>query len=220
LTLKNGEKGVVIQRDGESYAISPHTPCGIITPDLLRKIADVAEKYNTPVIKITSANRIGLIGVKEEDVDNMWADLGMSEGHLVGMCVRSVRACPGDQWCKLGQRDSLGLGMKLDKTYHGMELPNKLKIAVSGCPINCAEGWVRDIGFYAQGKSKWVMLVGGNIGSRPRMANELTRGLDDDEAIEATAKVVEFYKNNAKKSERVGRMIERLGLEPLKELVA
>ncbi|HUT55703.1 MAG TPA: NAD(P)/FAD-dependent oxidoreductase [bacterium] len=219
--LKDGEKGAVLQIDRETYAIAPHVPCGIVTPELLRKLADAAENYGAKLVKITSAYRIALYGIREEDVDKVWADLGMSEGHLTGLCVRSVRCCPGDTWCKLGQRDAIALGLRLDAAYHGMELVNKLKIAVSGCPIDCAEGWVRDVGLHPRGKSGWVLLAGGNVGSRPRLAREILRGLEqDDQAFRAVALVVEFYKNNAKRGERVGKMLERMGTEPLKEYVA
>lgn len=213
--LKDGEKGAVLQIDRETYALSPHTPCGVVTPELLRKIADVAERHNVPFMKITSAYRIALFGIKEDEIDQVWKELGMDPGRLTGLCVRSVRCCPGNTWCRLGQRDSIALAMELDRTYHGMELPNKMKIAVSGCPINCAEGWVRDIGLFAQGKSKWVLLAGGNVGSRPRIAKEVVRGLEDDQAVEAVAALVEFFRANCNKGERMGRMIERLGVEPL-----
>ncbi len=218
--LNDGEKGAVIQIDKTTYAIAPHTPVGIITPDLLRKIADAAEKYDVKLIKITSAYRIALYGVKEEDLDSIWQDLGMNPGNLTGLCVRSVRACPGNNWCKLGQRDSLALGLKLDAIYHGMQLTNKMKIAVAGCPINCPEGWSRDIGLFAQGKSKWILTAGGNAGSRPRHASEIIKGLGDEEAIEAVRRVVEFYKENSKRGERLGKTLERTGAEPLVAIVS
>ncbi|MDD2389653.1 MAG: NAD(P)/FAD-dependent oxidoreductase, partial [Desulfobacterales bacterium] len=110
--LKDGEKGAVIQRDKETYAVAPHVPCGVITPDQLRKLADAAEKYNAAAVKITSAARIALVGIREEDLDNIWKDLEMPPGHAVGLCVRSVKACPGTTFCKRGQQDSLGMGMK------------------------------------------------------------------------------------------------------------
>jgi NAD(P)H-nitrite reductase large subunit len=214
--LKDGEKGAVLQIDRETYAVAPHIPCGIVTPELLRKLADAAEKYGAKLVKITSAYRIALYGIREEDVDKVWSDLGMSEGHLTGLCVRSVRCCPGNHWCKLGQRDALALGLRLDAAYHGMELVNKLKIAVSGCPIDCAEGWVRDIGLHPQGKSGWVLLAGGNVGPKPRLAREIRRGIpDDDRAFQAVALVVKFYKQNARRGERVGKMLERMGIEAL-----
>ena len=94
--LEDGVKGVIIQRDRQTYAVAPHLPCGMVTPEILRKVADVAEKYKVQDIKVTSAARIALIGVKEEDVDAIWADLGMDVGNVVGICVRSVKACRHD----------------------------------------------------------------------------------------------------------------------------
>ena len=170
--LKDGEKGVIIQRDKETYAVAPHVPCGVISPDTLRKMADVAEKYNAAALKITSAARIAIVGLKEEDVDNVWADLGMSPGAAVGLCVRSIKACPGTTFCKRGQEDSLGMGMKLDEIYHGMELPGKLKMGVSGCANQCAETSVKDIGLVG-GPKGWKIFVGGCAGNRPRLGSEL-----------------------------------------------
>ncbi|MBA3034905.1 MAG: NAD(P)/FAD-dependent oxidoreductase [Desulfobacterium sp.] len=217
--LKLGEKGAIIQRDNETYAIAAHTPCGIVTPEILRKLADVAEKYKVQAMKITGATRIALVGIREEDIDNVWKDLGLKPGAAVGMCVRSVRTCPGTTFCKIGQQDSLGMGMKLDEKYHGMELPGKFKIAVSGCNINCAESWVRDIGLF--GKSKgWTLVIGGNVGAKPRIAQELASELSDAEALLAIEKVIGYYSENAKKGERLGKMIERIGFETVKDALA
>ncbi|MFO8058189.1 MAG: NAD(P)/FAD-dependent oxidoreductase [bacterium] len=216
--LKDGEKGAVLQADRETYGIAPSFACGELTPELLRKLADVSEKYGAQSIKITSANRIALLGLKEEDLDRVWSELGLEAGPLVGMCVRSVRCCVGNTYCRLGQRDSMGLGRKLHDMYTGMELPNKLKIAVSGCPINCAEGWVRDIGLFAQSK-KWTVVVGGNIGSRPRLAQELARDLETDEqALKVVERVIGFYKETEERG-RLGRIIEKIGMGPLREAI-
>jgi len=210
--LKLGEKGAIIQRDKETYAVAPHIPCGVVTPELLRKIADVAEKYNAQALKITSATRIAIVGLREEDIDDVWKDLDMSPGAAVGLCVRSIRACPGTTFCKLGQQDALGLGMELDKRYHGVDLPGKLKMAVSGCQINCAESWVRDVGLF--GKSAgWTLVIGGNVGTKPRIAHELTTALSDEQALEKVSQVIEYYKQNASKGERLGKMIERMGFD-------
>ena len=121
--LKLGEKGTILQRDKQTYAIAPHMPCGITTPAQLRNIADVAEKYNCQALKLTSAARIAIIGLQEEDIDQIWKDLGMVPGHAVGLCVRSIKVCPGTDYCRLGLQDSLTMGMRLDDRYHGMELP-------------------------------------------------------------------------------------------------
>ena len=217
--LKLGEKGAIIQNDNETYAVAPHIPCGVVTPALLRTLADVAEKYEAKALKITGAARIAIVGIKEKDVDDLWKELEMATGHAVGLCVRSVRACPGTTFCKLGKQDALGLGMKLDETYHGMQLPGKFKMAVSGCKLNCTESWVRDIGLYGKADG-WVLLAGGNVGASPRIAQELLTDLSDEEALAHVEKVVNFYSENAKKGERMGKMIDRLGLDPLKAAVS
>ena len=213
--LKLGEKGAILQRDKETYAIAPHIPCGVVTPELLRKIADIAEKYKAQALKITSATRIAIVGLREEDVDNVWNDLEMTPGAAVGLCVRSVRACPGTTFCKLGQQDALGLGMELDKLYHGVNLPGKFKMAVSGCQINCAESWVRDLGLFGKPKG-WTLVIGGNVGTNPRVAQELTTELSDEQALEKISRVIDYYKETASKGERFGKMIDRIGFETVK----
>jgi NAD(P)H-nitrite reductase large subunit len=212
--LKIGEKGAIPQRDKETYAIAPHIPCGVVTPSLLRKLADVAEKYNAQALKITGATRIAIVGVKEEDIDAIWEELALAPGAAVGLCVRSVRSCPGTTFCRMGKQDSLGIGMKLDEMYHGLELPGKFKMAVSGCHINCSESWVRDVGLFGT-KHGWTVLIGGNVGVRPRIAQELYTGLNDDEAIAAVARIVAYYKEHASKGERLGRMIDRMGFDTI-----
>jgi NAD(P)H-nitrite reductase large subunit len=217
--LKLGEKGAIPQRDKQTYAIAPHIPCGVVTPELLRKLADIAEKYDAQAIKITGASRIAIVGLKEEDIDSVWQELGMDKGAAVGLCVRSIRACPGNSFCSIGKQDSLGMGMKLDVVYHGYELPGKFKMAVSGCKLSCSESWVRDVGLIGEADG-WRLVAGGNVGASPRIANELITGLDDTQAMEAVKKTVEFYQANAKKGERLGKMIDRMGIEPLKESVS
>jgi NAD(P)H-nitrite reductase large subunit len=216
--LRLGEKGAILQRDKETYAIAPHIPCGVVTPALLRRMADVAEKYGAKALKITGATRIAIIGLKEEDIDPVWEELALMPGAAVGLCVRSVRACPGNTYCKLGQQDAMGVGFKLDEIYHGMELPGKFKMAVSGCPLSCAESWVRDIGLIGR-KDGWVLTVGGNVGASPRIGQEIGGGFDDDGIVAAVSKVVQAYRDNAKKGERLGKTIERIGLEPFREVL-
>ncbi|MDY6973286.1 MAG: NAD(P)/FAD-dependent oxidoreductase [Thermodesulfobacteriota bacterium] len=214
--LKLGEKGAIPQRDKATYAIAPHIPCGVVSPDLLRKLADIAEKYKAQAMKITGATRIAIVGLKEEDIDNVWDDLGMDKGAAVGLCVRSIRACPGTTFCSIGKQDALGMGMKLDVLYHGTETPGKFKMAVSGCKLSCAESWVRDFGLIGEAGG-WKLVVGGNVGASPRVANELLTDLDDEHALAAAKQVIEYYSTNAKKGERLGRMIDRLGFEHIKE---
>jgi len=217
--LKLGEKGAIPQRDKETYAIAPHIPCGVVTPELLRRIADVAETYHAQAVKITGATRIAIVGLQEEDIDRAWKDLGLEKGAAVGLCVRSVRACPGTRFCKLGKQDALGVGLKLDKKYHGFQLPNKFKMAVSGCKLNCAESWVRDVGLVGMDDG-WMMTVGGNVGATPRIGQELVQGLSDEQALEAVDRLIACYQEQAGKGERLGKTIERVGLEPFARAVS
>ena len=210
--LQDGEKGVIIQRDKQSYAVAPHIPCGVVKPETLRKLADVAEKYGAAALKITSAARIAMVGLKQDDVDNVWSELGMSAGSAVGLCVRSVKACPGTTFCKRGIQDSLGLGLKLDEKYHGLQLPAKFKLGVSGCPNQCAETCIKDIGLVGMPKG-WKVLVGGNGGAKARLSRELARNLSTEQALELIARIIEYYKANAKPHQRLGAMIEKMGFD-------
>ncbi len=216
--LQDGEKGVIIQRDKKTYAVAPHIPCGVITPDGLRKIADVAEKYNAAALKLTSAARIAMVGLNEEDIDNVWADLEMQPGAAVGLCVRSVKACPGTTFCKKGMQDSLGVGMQLDEKYHGMELPGKFKLGVSGCPNQCAETCIKDIGLVGMSNG-WKVLVGGNGGGKARLSIELAKDLSTEEVLELIDKILEYYKANAKPQQRIGAMIDKMGFETFKAAI-
>jgi len=213
--LQDGEKGVIIQRDKQNYAVAPHIPCGVVKPQTLRKVADVAEKYNAAALKITSAARIAMVGIDEKDVDDIWSELGMSPGFAVGLCVRSVKACPGTTFCKRGIQDSLTLGLELDEKYHGLELPGKLKIGVSGCPNQCAETCIKDVGLVGMPKG-WKVLVGGNGGAKPRLSKELAKNITTEEALELVEKIIEYYKDNARPHQRLGSMIEKMGFDEFK----
>ena len=214
--MKDGDKGVILQRDKQTYAVAPHIPCGVVTPATLRKIADVAEKYGAAALKITSAQRIAIVGLREEQIDAVWKDLGMNPGHAVGLCVRSIKVCPGTTFCKRGLQDSLGVGMQLDAKYHGMSLPGKFKMGVSGCPNQCAETGFKDAGMVGTARG-WKVLVGGAGGGKPQIAQVLAEDLTAERAMELVAGVIEFFKANAKPHERVGRVIERLGMDALRK---
>lgn len=216
--LEDGDKGVILQRDKTTYAVAPHIPCGVVSPDTLRKIADVAEKYNVAALKITSAARIAIVGLREEQVDDVWKDLGMVPGAGVGLCVRSIKACPGTTFCKRGMLDSLSMGMKLDEKYHGLETPSKLKIGVSGCPNQCAEVCIKDVGLVGV-KSGWRLYAGGSGGVKPRLADEITRDLSDDDALRLIEKIITVYKEKGTPKQRLGTFIDSMGLEEFKKLV-
>lgn len=211
------EKGAIVQRDRETFAIAPHIPGGIISPADLRRIADVAEKYNAKALKITSAQRIALVGIGPEDIDSAWNDLGMKRGAAIGLCVRSVKICPGTTFCKRGQQDSVGVGLKLDEIYHGMQLPWKFKMGVSGCANSCAEPAVKDIGLIGTPKG-WRLLVGGSSGIKPRLGQMLAENLSDEEALRLIDKVINYYKDHAKK-QRLGEFIDEISFERFKQEV-
>lgn len=211
------EKGALIQRDGETYAIVPDIKGGLCTPEILRKFADISDKYSLAAIKLTSAARIVLVGIKEEDIDPIWEELGMQSANPVGPCVRSVKLCPGTSFCKLGQQDAVGIGIKLDELYCGMKLPSKFKIGVSGCRNCCAESYVKDLGLIG-GKKGWTLVVGGNAASKPALAQPAADGLSDDEALASIEKIMNWYKNFTK-NQRLTRVIQDMGIDRFKSEV-
>ena len=163
---------------------------------------------------------IAIVGLDSADIESVWADLGMEKGAAVGLCVRSIKACPGTTFCKRGIKDSLGMGMQLDKLYHGLELPGKMKMGVSGCPNQCAETCIKDIGLVGMPKG-WKLFVGGNGGAMPRLAVEFAAELDDSQALGLIDKLVNFYRQNAKPHQRFGLMIDRMGgIEAFKQAFA
>ncbi len=191
---------------------------GMLTPVILENIAEVARKYEIPIIKITSGQRIALVGLKPEIIDDVWKELGMDAAPAVQLCVHYVQACPGNAVCKFGVRDSLGLGGKLEELFVGMELPAKVKIGISGCPLNCGEGYMRDLGAFGK-KSGWTVMFGGNAGGRPRIGDVIAKGIDEKEVIDLAKRCFEYYRNNGKKSERTARFINRIGIEEFKKAV-
>ncbi|MCQ6962098.1 NAD(P)/FAD-dependent oxidoreductase [Methanolobus chelungpuianus] len=209
------EKGAILQRDKETYAIAPHLPGGIVSAEQLRKIADVAEKYNAATLKVTSSQRVAIVGLKEEDLDRAWEDLGIKPGAAIGICVRSIKICPGTTFCKRGQQDAVGLGLKLDEKYHGMPLPSKFKMAVSGCANSCSEPAIKDIGVMGTPKG-YTVMVGGNAAIRPRLADVIADELTEDEVLQLVDKIISFCKTNGSKH-RLGRVIDEMGLDKFKK---
>ncbi|MCO5383366.1 MAG: NAD(P)/FAD-dependent oxidoreductase [Methanosarcina barkeri] len=211
------EKGAIVQRDRETYAIAPHIPGGIVDPATLRRIADVAEKYGAAALKMTSAQRIAIVGLKEEDLDNVWAELDIKPGAAIGLCVRSVKFCPGTTFCKQGKQDAVSLGLKLDEKYHGMQMPSKLKMAVSGCPNSCAEPAIKDIGVMGTARG-YTLMVGGSAAATPRLAEVVAKELSEEEILETVDRILNFYKSSGTKK-RLGKFIEDVGLDKFKTQV-
>lgn len=205
----------ILQRDKKTYAVIPHMPGGITNIAQLKKIVEVAEKYQIQTIKITSAQRIALIGFSEEQLEQVWADLDMPPAKAAGKVVRSVKICPGNTLCKYGLQDSISLGLAIDEKYHGMELPNKAKIGVSGCKLGCAEPRIKDIGLIGT-REGWLVVVGGSAGSKVREAAELVGGLTDSEVLTLIDAIFTYYREKASR-ERLGAMIEHIGFAQFRQ---
>ena len=211
------EKGAILQRDRETYAIAPHIPGGPTDSATLRKICDVADRYGLQ-LKLTSAQRIMLIDIREDDLDRVWSELAEKPGAAIGLCVRSIKICPGTTYCKRGVQDSISLGLKLDATYHAMVLPNKMKMGVSGCMVSCAESALKDIGIIATAKG-WRILVGGNAGARPRLADLLTDvEADEERVLEVVDRVVSWYRGCGREV-RLGRLVEEMGIDAFRQQI-
>jgi NAD(P)H-nitrite reductase large subunit len=210
--------GAILQRDKKTYAIVPRTPLGVVTPEALEQIAQVVKKYEVPVLKITSGQRMALVGLREEDVAPAWKDLGMDIGRATELCVHYAQACPGTAVCRFGVQDSLGLGLELEKLFLGMELPAKVKFGVSGCPMCCGESYVRDVGVLGK-KKGWTLIFGGNSGGRPRIGDVVAKDLSKEELIDLVKRCLEYYAANGKKKERTARFMDRIGADAFREAV-
>ncbi|MTI86101.1 MAG: NAD(P)/FAD-dependent oxidoreductase [Firmicutes bacterium] len=210
------EKGAILQRDG-TFAIAPHITGGVITDfDMLVRMADVAKKFGCQAMKVTSSQRIALVGIKKEDIDATWQELGMKPGAAIGLCVRSVKFCPGTTFCKRGQQDSVGLGTKLDEKFHGMTLPSKFKIGISGCPNMCMDSMMIDFGAVGMPKG-FKVFVGGNGGRQPRFGQLIAEDQSPEQVEGILDKIIDHYKADAKTNERLGRFIERIGFANFKD---
>jgi NAD(P)H-nitrite reductase large subunit len=209
--MSEGQRGAILQRDKQTYAIVPRIPMGVLTPEILENLAKVARKYKVRIIKITSGQRIALVGLKPED---------MEVGPAEGLCVHYVQACPGTETCKFGQGDSLGLASQIEKLYVGKKgyIPAKTKFGISGCMLNCAESYLRDFGAFCTPEG-WTVIVGGNSGGRPRIGNVIAKKLTEQQVLELFSRCLDYYARNARPRERIPRFIERIGIEEFKKAV-
>ncbi len=214
--MSDGPRGAILQRDKETYAIVPRVPVGLVTPEILENISRVAKKYGIPIIKIVSGQRMALVGMKAEQVEDIWKELELEPGKATELCVHYVQACPGTAVCRLGVQDSLGLGLEMEKLFAGTDLPAKVKIGVSGCPMTCGESFVRDIGVQGK-KTGWTFIFGGNSGGHPRIGDILDEDLTTEQVVDLAKKVLQYYQANGKKRERTARFAERIGIQNVKE---
>ena len=206
-----------IQKDG-TYSVVPRMWGGLTNPTELRAIADVVEKYNAPMVKVTGGQRLDIFGIKKEDLPAVWADLnaaGMVSGHAYGKALRTVKTCVGSEWCRFGTQDSTGLGVKLERMSWGSWMPHKFKIAVSGCPRNCAEATIKDFGVVCV-DSGYELHVGGNGGIHVRATDLLCKVATEQEAMDYCAAFIQLYREEARYLERTAPWIERVGLDYVK----
>ena len=209
-----------IQKDG-TYSVVPRMWGGLTNPNELRAIADVADKFSIPTVKLTGGQRIDLLGVKKEQLPEVWADLnaaGMVSGHAYGKALRTVKTCVGSEWCRFGTQDSTGLGVKLEKMTWGSWTPHKFKMAVSGCPRNCAEATIKDFGVVCV-DSGYEVHVGGNGGVKIRGTDLLVKCATEAEVMEYCGAFMQLYREEARYLERTAPWIERVGLSYVKSKV-
>jgi len=209
-----------IQKDG-TYSVVPRMWGGITNPRELRAIADVVEKFDAPMVKVTGGQRIDIFGIKKEDLPAVWADLnnaGMVSGHAYGKALRTVKTCVGSEWCRFGTQDSTGLGVKIERMTWGSWMPHKFKIAVSGCPRNCAEATIKDFGIVCV-DSGYELQVGGNGGMKVRVTDLLCKVETEDQALEYCAAFIQLYREEARYLERTAPWIERVGVDYVRKRV-
>ncbi len=204
-----------IQKDG-TFSVIPRIRGGVTSPDELRRIADVADKYQVPMVKITGSQRIDLLGVKKQDLPKVWADLGMPSGQAYTKGVRMVKTCVGTEFCRYGTQDSTAAGIEMERRFEQLFTPHKVKMAAVGCPRNCAEATVKDIGLVGQ-EGGWQVVVGGAAGKSVRKADLLTTVETTDAALEAAELFFQYYRENANYLERTYDFVERLGIEKVRK---
>ena len=206
-----------IQKDG-TYSVIPRMWAGETTAAELRRIADVVDKYKIPTVKVTGGQRIDLLGVKKEDLVNVWKDIGMPSGHAYAKALRTVKTCVGSEWCRMGTQDSTQMGKDLEKAMWRMYAPHKVKFAVSGCPRNCAEAGIKDVGIIGV-DSGWEMYVGGNGGIKTEVAHFFTKLKTAEEVLEYTGAFMQLYRQEGWYLERTVHYIKRVGLDYVKKKI-
>jgi nitrite reductase (NADH) large subunit len=207
-----------IQKDG-TFSVIPRIAGGVTTSDQLRRLADVADRYEVPMIKITGGQRIDLLGVRKDDLPAVWRELDMPSGHAYGKSFRTVKTCVGSDFCRFGLGDSTALGIRIEERFAGLESPAKLKLGVAGCPRNCSEALVKDVGLVAVEGARWEMYVGGAAGAHVRKGDLLCTIDTADEAVLRVGRFIQYYRENARWLERTYGFMERVGLDTVRAVV-
>lgn len=206
-----------IQKDG-TFSVIPRMYGGVTSPKELKKIAEVAEKYEVKMVKVTGGQRIDLLGVKKEDLPLVWAELDMPAGYGYAKALRTVKTCVGSLFCRFGTQDSIAMGIKIEKKFERLWMPAKFKMAVNGCPRNCAESGTKDLGIVGN-EGGWEIYAGGNGGIKLRGADLLCKVKTDEELMEIVGAFIQFYRETGKYGERTSEWVERIGLDEIKRAV-
>jgi len=207
-----------IQKDG-TFSVVPQMRGGVTSPDQLRRIADVADKYDVKLVKLTGGQRIDLLGIRKEDLPKVWADLDMPSGYAYGKSFRTVKTCVGQDFCRFGVGDSTKLGIEIESRFQGLESPAKMKLAVSGCPRNCAESLCKDVGVVAVDGGRWEIYVGGAAGAHIRKGDLLATVEDPETVKTLTGRFMQYYRENANWLERTYAFVPRVGVDVLREVI-
>jgi nitrite reductase (NADH) large subunit len=207
-----------IQRDG-TFSVVPQMKGGVTTPAQLKRIAEVAERHDVPMVKLTGGQRIDLLGVPKEKLPQIWSELDMPSGYAYGKSFRTVKTCVGSDFCRFGVGDSTALGIAIEERYQGIEGPGKMKLAVTGCPRNCAEAYVKDLGVVAIDGGRWEIYVGGAAGAHVRKGDLLATVDSADEVLTLTGRFLQYYRENANWLERTYAFVPRIGIERIREIV-
>ena len=215
--LINERSHANIQKDG-TYSVIPRMWGGETTASELRRIADVVDKYQIPTVKVTGGQRIDLLGVKKEDLQAVWRDIGMPSGHAYAKALRTVKTCVGSEWCRMGTQDSTQLGKDLERAMWRMYAPHKVKFAVSGCPRNCAESGIKDVGIIGV-DSGWEMYIAGNGGIKTEVAHFFTKVKTSEEVLEYTGAFMQLYRLEGWYLERTVHFLARVGMDYIKRRV-
>jgi nitrite reductase (NADH) large subunit len=206
-----------IQKDG-TYSVIPRMWGGETTANELRKIADAVDKYKIPTVKVTGGQRIDLLGVKKEDLQAVWKDIGMPSGHAYAKALRTVKTCVGSEWCRMGTQDSTQMGKDLERAHWRMYAPHKVKYAVSGCPRNCAEAGIKDVGIIGV-DSGWEMYIAGNGGIKTEVAHFFVKLKTTEEVLEYTGAFMQLYRKEGWYLERTVHYVSRVGLDYVKKRI-
>ncbi|GAA3397160.1 nitrite reductase large subunit NirB [Cryptosporangium minutisporangium] len=207
-----------IQRDG-TFSVVPQMKGGVTNPHQLRRIADVAEKYSIPLVKLTGGQRIDLLGIRKEDLPKVWADLDMPSGYAYGKSFRTVKTCVGSDFCRYGVGDSTALGIAIEDRFKGLESPAKMKLAVTGCPRNCAEAYCKDFGVVAVEGGRWEIYIGGAAGAQIRKGDLLATVDSADRVVELVGRCIQYYRETAKWLERTYTWVPRLEISRIRAVV-